>query len=125
MLTTDGTYCFTIDPTRLPCNTGQQGYDVVATGNFTIASSTVIVTSPDPVGTTGNVEGVTPGKNNDLLCCGTPAEKCCDNFVKTVTATTTVLGTAATGYTSIKFVPTFKAGPKPIKQITANPMFQP
>jgi hypothetical protein len=52
-----------------------------------------------------------------LVCCGTLADHCCDNFVKTVTATVTVLGTATSGYTNIKFVPTFTAGPKPIKQI--------
>lgn len=117
VLTANGTYCFTIDPNRLPCNNGQQGYDVVATGNFTLGTATITVTSPDPVGTAGNVQGIKPGKNNDLVCCGTLADKCCDNFKKSVTATVTVLGTAATGYTAIKFVPTFIAGPNPIKQV--------
>jgi hypothetical protein len=117
MLTANGTHCFTIDPTRLPCNNGQQGYDVVATGNFTLGTATITVTSPDPVGTSGNVQGIKPGKNNDLVCCGTLSERCCDDFKKTVTTTVTVLGTAASGYTSVKFVPTFNAGPKPIKQV--------
>lgn len=114
-----GTYCFTIDPSQLPCANGQAGYDVVATGNFsiTIASTTtpVIVTSPDPVG--NPVQGIKPGINNDLICCSTPADNCCTGFVKTVTAQVSMVGNATTGYKAIKFVPTFSAGPKLIKQV--------
>lgn len=113
---TGGTnYCFNITPATLPCTAGVQGYDVVAVGNFTISSTPVTVTSPDPVGSP--VVGIKPGMNNDLVCCGILSDNCCKDFIKKVTTTTRVLGTATTGYTAIKFVPTFKAGPKPIKQI--------
>lgn len=116
-LTASGTYCFTIDPSQLPCT--KPGYDVVATANFSITPAggspmPVIVTSPDPV---GNFQGITTGFNNDLVCCTTPADNCCNGFVKKVTAVVSMLGNATTGYNTVQFKPTFIAGPKPIKQI--------
>jgi hypothetical protein len=113
-----GTYCFPIDPTKLPCINGKQGFDVVATGNFSISGTAITVTSPDPVGSTGTVTGIRPGMNNDLVCC--PAENCCINFKKTVTTVVSMVGTTASGFNSIKFVPTFVAGPKPIKKIVIS-----
>lgn len=119
VLTANGTYCFTIDPTKLPCNTGAVGYDVVATGNFSITvggvTTTLTVTSPDPVGSP--VQGIKPGYNNDLVCCGTLADNCCSNFRKTITAVVTMVGNATSGYNTIKFVPTFTVGPKLIKKV--------
>jgi hypothetical protein len=120
-LSASGTYCFTIDPSQLPCTNGQGGYDVVAYGDFSITPSggTAIAstfTSPSPINVNA-IEGIKSGYNNDLVCCGTLADHCCDNFVKTIYTTVTVPGPATSGYTNIKFVPTFTAGPKPIKQI--------
>lgn len=115
-LTSGTTFCFTINPAKLPCN--GKGYDVVATGNFTVGSTPITVTSPDPIGSP--VVGIVPGQNNDLYCCSTPAEICCQNFIKTVTATTSMIGNSTSGYNSIKFVPTFKAGPKPIKKVVIS-----
>jgi hypothetical protein len=117
-LTASGTHCFTIDPSQLPCTSGSTGYDVVATGNFSITvggtTTPITVTSPDPL---GNYQGIKPGFNNDLVCCGTPADNCCTNFTKDVSTVVTMVGNSTSGYNSIKFVPTFNVGPKLIKQV--------
>ncbi len=103
----------------MPCTNGQQGYDIVATGNFTINSTNIVVNSPDPVGTSPNIQGIKPGLNNDLVCCTilTPADICCTNFVKQVAATVSMEGNTTSGYNVIKFVPTFVVGPKRTKQV--------
>lgn len=120
-LTTSGTYCFIINPAQLPCTNGQAGYDMVATGNFsiTVGSTTtpIVVTSPDPVGAINNVQGIKPGLNNDLVCCGMPADNCCSSFTKQVTTQISMVGNTTAGYNAVKFVPTFKVGPKLIKQV--------
>ena len=115
-LTSGTTYCFTINPSKLPCN--GKGYDVVATGNFMVGSTPITVTSPDPIGSP--VVGILAGQNNDLYCCTTLTEQCCTNFVKTVSATTTMIGSTAAGYNTIKFLPTFTAGPKLIKKVVIS-----
>jgi hypothetical protein len=115
-----GTYCFNIDPTKLPCTAGKQGYDVVATGNFLISGTAITVTSPDPVGSTGTVAGIKPGLNNDLVCCSTLAENCCASFIKTVVAPYSMVGNSTSGYNTIKFVPSFHVGPKPIKKVVIS-----
>lgn len=109
-LTASGSHCFAIDPNMLPCNQGLGGYDIVATGNFTIQSTPIVVTSPSPIG--NPVQGIKPGINNDLLCCNNPVDDCCTHFVKEVTTQISMPNTS-----SILFTPTFKAGPKPIKQV--------
>lgn len=119
LITATGTYCFTIDPSQLPCSNGQVGYDIVAIGNFSIipvggSPTPITVTSPDPV---GNYQGIKPGFNNDLVCCSTLADDCCTNFVKRVTAQVSMVGNVTIGYNTIKFVPTFTAGPRLIKQV--------
>jgi hypothetical protein len=110
-------YCFQVSPAQLPCSNGQAGYDVVATGNFSITvngtTTNVTVTSPDPVGS--NPAGIKPGFNNDLVCCS--ADVCCTNFIKQVTTQITMVGNATTGYNAVKFGTWFKAGPKKIKQV--------
>jgi hypothetical protein len=122
-LTASGTYCFTIDPSQLPCTLAldgsQPGYDMVATGNFSITPSggsaiPLTVTSP---GIIGNFQGITAGFNNDLVCCGPPPDICCGGFVKQVTAVVSMVGNPTAGYNTVQFKPTFIAGPKPIKQI--------
>ena len=116
--TVNGTYCFNIDPSKLPCKAGVQGYDVVATGNFTINSTAITVNSPDPVGSP--IVGIKPGLNNDLVCCSTLAEDCCANFRKTVTTTYSIVGNTSAGFNTIKFVPTFTVGPKLIKKVVIS-----
>jgi hypothetical protein len=120
-LTTSGTYCFPIDPSQLPCTNGQAGYDMVATGNFSITSggttTPITVYSPDPIGVANQIEGIKPGLNNDLVCCVPLADKCCTNFIKQVNTQVTMVGNSTSGYNAIKFVPTFTAGPRPIKKI--------
>jgi hypothetical protein len=115
-LTSGTTYCFTINPSKLPCN--GKGYDIVATGNFMVGSTPITVTSPDPIG--APVVGIVAGQNNDLVCCSTLAETCCTTFKKTITATTTMVGNATSGYNTIKIVPTFTVGPKPIKKVVIS-----
>ena len=116
---TSGTnYCFNISPSKLSCN--NKGYDIVATGNFMIGTTPITVTSPDPIGSL--VVGIIAGQNNDLYCCQTLAESCCTNFVKTITATTTMVGNATTGYNTIKIVPKFIAGPRLIKKVVISIM---
>jgi hypothetical protein len=116
-----GTYCFTIDPLRLPCTSGQSGYDVVATGNFSITTvdgtTPVTITSPVPINDpiSHQIEGIRSGLNNDLVCCITA--DCCTGFVKKVTTVSSMVGNTTTGYNTIKFEPTFSVGPRPIKQV--------
>ncbi len=107
------TYCFTINPAKLPCN--GKGYDIVATGNFTVGSTAITVTSPDPVGSP--IAGIVIGQNNDIYCCTTPAEICCQNFIKKVTTITSMVGNTTSGYNTVKFTPTFQVGPKLIKKV--------
>lgn len=109
-LTTSGSHCFAIDPNQLSCNQGPGGYDVVATGNFTINTTPIVVTSPSPIG--NPVQGIKHGMNNDLLCCNNPVDDCCTHFVKEVTTQISMPNTGR-----VLFTPTFKAGPKPIKQV--------
>lgn len=120
-LTTPGTYCFPINPSQLPCSNGQAGYDVVATGNFSITvggtTTPITVTSPDPMGVANQIEGIKPGLNNDLVCCGSLVDNCCTNFIKQVNTQVSMVGNSTIGYNAIKFVPTFTAGPRPIKKI--------
>jgi hypothetical protein len=118
LTTQTGNHCFNIDPSQLPCTTASSGWDIVATGNFsiTVGSTTtpVTVTSPDPV---GNYQGVKPGFNNDLICCATLADNCCTSFIKTVTTAVAMVGNTTTGFNAVKFTPTFHVGPKLIKQV--------
>lgn len=117
-------FCFSIDPAKLPCDNGQDGYDMVVTGDFGITAggitSTVTVTSPDPVG--NPVEGIKPGSNNDLVCCAptippTLFDICCKDLTKQVTTNVTLLGNTNVGYNTVRLKPTFTVGPKLIKKI--------
>jgi gliding motility-associated-like protein len=67
-LNANGTYTFTIDPEKLPCN--GTGYDVFARANFTIDTVSYKLYSPDP----DTIYGIRSGKNNDLVCCSSPCD---------------------------------------------------